>query len=349
MLPTHPLLEPIRSLHRRVRHAVMQAGEQQTVSGLATVAEEGPGDTIYAIDRISEALLEEELGRVAEQVGGVLLIAEGLSGGLALPAGRTDETCHYRVLVDPIDGTRGLMYQKRPAWVLTGVAPNRGPGTCLSDIEMAVQTELPLAKQYLADELWALRGQGAWAERTNLLTGERSSLVLSPSRCSTIEHGFATVCRFFPGVREELAAIDEEVVRALLGAPPPGKARCFEDQYASTGGELYELLAGHDRFIADLRPLMARVARARGLPLGLCCHPYDLCTALIAEELGVVLSDPWGRALEVPMLLDADVAWVGYANQELAERIQPILRAALERRGLDAAVDSAQTRAASRG
>lgn len=30
------------------------------------------------------------------------------------------------------------MYQKRSAWILTGVAPNRGPETDLSDIEPAI-------------------------------------------------------------------------------------------------------------------------------------------------------------------------------------------------------------------
>ena len=66
------------------------------------------------------------------------------------------------------------MYQKRPAWILTGVA--RGPGPCtLADIELAVQTEIPLVKQHLSDELWAVRGQGASAVRVNRLTGDSRS------------------------------------------------------------------------------------------------------------------------------------------------------------------------------
>ena len=36
------------------------------------------------------------------------------------------------------------MYQKRSAWILTGVAPNRGPETSLQDIVLAMQTEIPL-------------------------------------------------------------------------------------------------------------------------------------------------------------------------------------------------------------
>jgi hypothetical protein len=53
------------------------------------------------------------------------------------------------VIVDPIDGTRGIMYDKRAAWALAGVAPNKGPGTRLRDIEVAVMTELPTSKMGL--------------------------------------------------------------------------------------------------------------------------------------------------------------------------------------------------------
>jgi len=60
-------------------------------------------------------------------------------------------------------------------------SPNRGEATTLADIELAVQTELPLIKQHLCDTLWATRGKGAYAERVNRLTGERAPLVLQPS------------------------------------------------------------------------------------------------------------------------------------------------------------------------
>src|SRR5262249_48203565 len=151
----------------------------------------------------------------------------------------------WRIIVDPIDGTRGLMYQKRSGWVLTGVARNRGDETRLCDIELAIQTEIPLVKQHLCDTAWAMRGQGAQAERVNRITGERQQLHLRPSKSPTIAHGYASIARFFPGAREELAAIDEEIVLAALGPVQPGKAHCFEDQYASSGGQLYELMSGH--------------------------------------------------------------------------------------------------------
>jgi hypothetical protein len=167
-----------------------------------------------------------------------------------------------------------------------------------------------------------------------VLTGERAPLRLRPSRATSLAHGFAMVSRFFPGARDELAAIDEEIVRSVLGPPPPGRALCFEDQYLSSGGQLYELMAGHDRFNADLRPLLDRLLAARGEPPPLACHPYDVCAALIALEAGVILTAPDGAPLDAPLDLETPVAWAGYANQALRAAIEPALRQALRRRGL---------------
>ena len=334
MAQPEQLLEPILALHDRIRAGVLDAFARESAEELASVSGDAAGDTIYGIDRVSEAILVDGLTAVAREEP-LVLIAEGLPGhGLVLPGGARQEDCRWRLLVDPIDGTRGLMYQKRSAWILTGVAPNRGARTRLSDVALAVQTEIPLLKQHLADQLWAFRGRGVTARRWNRLSDTHEPLTLQPSRAGTIAHGFATVVRFFPGARDVLAAIDDETVAAVSGPPEPGKAACFEDQYASTGGQLYELMAGHDRFIADLRPLMSATLTQRGLPRGLCCHPYDLSAALIAEELGVILTGARGEPFDAPLDLEADVAWVGYANQRLRSLVEPALHAALARRGL---------------
>jgi hypothetical protein len=302
---------------------------------MSQVAAEQEGDTIYAIDRVSEALIVEFFERAAAASGALVLIAEGLHGGeVVVPRGTPASEARWRVIVDPIDGTRGIMYQKRSAWVLTGVAPNRGQRTGLQDIELAVQTEIPLLKQHLCDAAWAVRGAGVEAERYNRLSGEVRPLTLRPSQALTIAHGFAMVARFFPGVREQLAALDEEIVRGALGPVQPGKAHCFEDQYASTGGQIFELMVGHDRFVADLRPLMEAELRKRGLALGLCCHPYDICTELIARELGVIVTDPSAHPLDAELSVKPDVAWVGYANEAIRLQIEPLLRAGLQKRGL---------------
>ena len=335
MPDVHTLLAPIRELHERIRQTVVQACERASVDELSRVAADDEGDTIFAIDRISEGVLIDFFEHQIASSCPLVLIAEGLSGGqIVLPRGTSETDAVWRVIVDPIDGTRGLMYQKRSAWVLTGVAPNRGPETNLQDIELAVQTEIPLVKQHLCDSLWAIRGEGAHAERFNRLMNERAPLSLQPSRARSIEQGYAMLARFFPGARDELAAIDEEIVLGALGPIQPGKAHCFEDQYPSSAGQLYELMAGHDRFIADLRAALGPVMTKRGLPRPLCCHPYDLCTEMIARELGVIVTDRNGGPLSASLTVEPDVAWIGYANEDIRAQIEPLLQSALGKRGL---------------
>jgi fructose-1,6-bisphosphatase/inositol monophosphatase family enzyme len=298
---------------------VVAACERQSVAQLSGVDREDASDTIYFIDVVGENTVSEmfeELRRKQEFV----LIGEGLEQD-----SQRETAASWRIIVDPIDGTRGLMYQKRGAWILTGVAPNRGISTSVKDIVLAVQTEIPLVKQHLCDQLWAIRGEGAKAERMNRITGERTVFHPRPSQADTIAHGFATISRFFPGARDELAAIDEEIVRSALGPVPQGRAQCFEDQYISTGGQLYELMMGHDRFVADIRPLMR---------IGMCCHPYDICTVLIAEEAGIIITDAAGQSLQAPLDVKTDVSWVGYANGLIRTQIEPLLQAAFRKRGL---------------
>jgi hypothetical protein len=115
---------------------------------------------------------------------------------------------------------------------------------------------------------------------------------------------------FLPG-KPALASLEAELFARL------GVAQVFDDEYLSSGGQLHELITGRDRFVADLRPLVQHD--------GLHCHPYDICPAMLLEEVGGVVTDPWGDPLSVPLDNVSPVAWVGYANQALAARIGPVL------------------------
>jgi fructose-1,6-bisphosphatase/inositol monophosphatase family enzyme len=329
------LLQAIRRIHEEIREAVTAACEGGHSEELSAVLEDGEGDTIYAVDRISETMLVDLFEREIASRDPILLIAEGLSGGrIGLPRGIKDSEAVWRIIADPIDGTRCLMYQKRSGWILTGVARNRGEETSLADIALAVQTELPLIKQHLCDVLWAVRGSGAHGERFNRLTRERRPLLPQPSKATGLAHGFSSVTRFFSGGRDILAAVDDEISLAAAGVGREGKAYCFEDQYLSTGGQLYELMMGHDRFLADLRPLLRPVLQQRGLPCGLCCHPYDLCTELIAREAGVLISNEAGLPLQALLNVDAEVSWAGYANVNIHSLVEPLLHSSLKGHGL---------------
>lgn len=329
------LLARIRTIHASIRDAVVAACEQTAIDRLAVAVAEEAGDTIFAIDRVSEDVLLDRFGALAE-TWSCVLIAEGLgqTGRTVLPSGTNPGDAELCIIVDPIDGTRGLMYQKRPAWILTGVAPNKGAATTLADIELAVMTEIPLVKQHLSDSFWAIAGEGAAGERFNRLTGETSSLIPQPSGAPSIMQGYGSIARFFPGARDVLAAVEEDMIERVLGPQPAGIALTFEDQYISTGGQLYELIMGHDRWIADLRPLADSILQRRGKHLGMCCHPYDLSTELVAREAGVIVADVYGQPLKAPLDVTTEIAWIGYANAEIAAQIGPVLDDLLVEHGM---------------
>jgi fructose-1,6-bisphosphatase/inositol monophosphatase family enzyme len=329
------LLESIQHIHAEIRDEVVATCERTALNILSAVVAEQAGDAIFAIDRVSEDVLLKHFEQLGQRWS-LVLIAEGVGedGVMVFPRGSDPAKVELRIIIDPIDGTRGLMYQKRAAWILTGVAVNRGEQTNLTDIELAIQTEIPLVKQHLSDSLWAIAGQPIGGERYNRITGEHTPLKALPSQADSIAQGYGGIARFFPGARGEMATIDDMVVERTLGPSHAGKALAFEDQYISSGGQLYELLMGHDRWIADLRPLAESVLQARGQALGLCCHPYDLCTELIARQAGIIVTDELGQQLAAPLNVDTNISWIGYANAAIQQQVAPALKAVLEQRGL---------------
>jgi hypothetical protein len=383
------IVDRLRDLQRQIRG--MLIGTRHTGDPAAV-------RRVSAADTIEKFL--ENWGR--EQP--LVLIAEGIEPetGRVFPSGAKEDDAQIRLIIDPIDGTRGLMYDKRAAWTLAGVAPNKGPDTRLRDIEVAVMSELPTSKMGFADVLWAVKGQGAQGirerldgktatleppvldmkgkpigqvltkmgkvadehliealnaqKRTGGLFGQLlvglgrvsendvqialafqkgneprlepklmavivgEPLALGPSQSETIDHGFAMVSNFLPGTKVLASELMENIVRNLLGEPH--KASVFDDQYISTGGQFYELVVGHDRFNADLRPAFHRLQRD---PMGLCCHPYDCATLLIAEEAGVIITDETGEPLDGPLDTTTPLSWIGYANSALRQRIEPLI------------------------
>ena len=303
-------------------------------AGLHEVSHATSADTIYRIDTAVEPILDAFCAEWA-QTTPLVLITEGVEneqggeGVVVYPRGTREEDAQIRLIVDPIDGTRGIMYDKRAAWALAGVAPNNGKNTRLRDIEVAVMTELPTSKMGFADVLSATRGGGATGKRVNLTTGATRPLPIAPSTATGIDHGFASVANFFPGTKRLASELMEHLVANLIGPADVTKATVFDDQYISTGGQFYELIVGHDRFNADLRPIFYLM---QGQPEGLCCHPYDCGAMLIAEEAGVALTTADGQPLDGPLDVTSGISWVGYANAALRQRIEPLLKQFLARR-----------------
>jgi hypothetical protein len=314
--------EHLRALALALRDAVLSGLRAESIETLSAATGERGGDTIYRLDEHGEGVLLDYCAHWSQDLP-FLLVAEGLEGGeRTFPDGVDVDQLAFTLIVDPIDGTRGLMYGKRSAWALFGVArpPRSGRRPTLADIEVALQAELPTARAAVADVLWAMRGQGARGETHDLRTGAALPFAPHPSRATTLAGGFAAISKFFPGAKVAAAQIEERLFLELLGPPTSASPQVFDDEYISSGGQLHELMMGHDRFLADLRPLLHDPGVAR-----ICCHPYDVCTALIAQEAGVIVTDPWGGPLADPLDTYSPVAWVGYANAELRAAIEPVL------------------------
>lgn len=300
---------------------------RQANGDLSAVAAQTAADTIYAIDRISEAAIVEWFESRWPMAEPVEVVMEGLDdGSLCFPRGTTPDRTRWKCLLDPIDGTRGIMYDKRSAWALGGIAPQRGEETMLSGIFVAAMTELPTSKQWRADQVSAVRGQGLRTGSVNVLDGSASRLELQPSRAGDFRHGFSWMAKFFPEGRTLTAQIEERLWDELVGIGRDASPVVFDDQYISTGGAFYELLAGHDRLVGDLRPLV--YARLE-LDSSLVCHPYDVCTAFLLEEAGVIYEHPLGGFPDAPLDTTSGISWVAYANPTLAEIARPVLQKVL--------------------
>lgn len=323
----------LHDLGRAVRDGIVEA--RGSAKGLQSVEKVSASDTIYRIDRIGEDALLEWFDKNWPDDLPIDIIAEGLGDEKGERFPRNTAESRFTVLIDPIDGTRGLMHDKRSAWVLAGAADKpAAAGPDLRDLIAGAMVEIPVTRQPVSDSIC---GWLAGAERFEREAARESrpgarpeAMHFSPSRANDLFHGFASFVSYFSDGKEEIARIENEFLRLHLPADRPSSPLVFTDQYISSGGQIFELLAGRDRMVADLRPL---VFGKLGMDTALTCHPYDLACLPAALASGCVLEDPWGQPISAPIDTVSPVAWVGYANENLADTLRPLLREALENNG----------------
>ena len=270
---------------------------------MAVIEGENAADTIFAIDRVADDTL---LDWFEEHWPGVEVVSEGLDEPVVVGGDPT-----WTVIVDTIDGTRGLMYDKRPAWCLAAAAPHGGS---LRDVVAAAMTELPdgQAGGRRPAERHARR-RASWRSGSTCTTGARA-----PARPSARRRR-PTSSTASPGSRSSsFRARPRSSSWRRSCSRRLGSRHVFDDEYISSGGQLHELIVGHDRFVADLRPLVDPARSA--------CHPYDVCTAMLLEEAGGVVTDPRGAPLDAPLDTTSPVAWVGLRERRRSPlRIGPVL------------------------
>ncbi|MGQ0552280.1 MAG: hypothetical protein ACT4PU_03585 [Planctomycetota bacterium] len=320
------LLAATRRCHEEIRGRVGELLERGRRSGAESVAAApgawGSGDIGYALDDAAESALDDfgrELGRSAP----VTLIAEGPG---ERHYGEGAPGAPLRVLVDPVDGTRALMHDLRSAWALTGLAPDRGVATRLSEVSLAVQTELPTTSAGTYRVLWAVRGEGAWMARHNVRTGQE--LERAPLRAGSaerIDNGYLCFARFLPVERTLVAALEARFLEAAIAAYDLSPRLIYDDQYLCSAGQLFLTATGRYRMLADLRGWLHR---RHGLQ-NFTAKPYDLASLLIWQEAGVPVLDEHFQPLDAPLDTETRLSVIAFANEALRGKLQPLLQAAM--------------------
>ena len=326
-----------------VRRQVEGAHGLGGATHLAEIAGQGAGDTTFALDEGPEDAVQAWAAERAA-VGPLSVLTED-AGWRHLGADSFDHD-GPSVIVDPVDGTRGLMFDLRAAWVAVAAVPP-GPRTApprLADAALGLLLELPTSR---GGRACRLRGWSAsWAppevDRADAERGCLEDLLELPptaARLATralvadtddrVDRGFFPVFRYHPAQRRVLAELEEDLFARLERHEGAHLRDVYDDQYICNAGQLALLAQGRYRSCADLRAVLPR--HDGGPPVT--SKPYDLAGAVIcARGAGAVVHGPDGADLDVPLDATTPVAWTGYHNAATAARIAPHLAAALDAR-----------------
>jgi hypothetical protein len=325
------------AVQTQVTGLVRSAFRDGTTTLADVVAEEG-GDRIYRIDREVESAIEHAISSWPDECLPLLLIAEGMGGDGRLLFGDSNLPRRWRLIFDPIDGTRMLMFDKRSAWFLAAVCPDKGDATTLDDSVASVMVELPTSKQNLADAFVASEGAPTQAFRFSVSDAtppginDGTEFSATPSHKVELQDGFATVLSFFPGTRRLAADLADRIAErcGVMTSLP----NVFDDQYISSGGLMYQLMTGRDLYCLDLRPQFNLILGRSSDDRFIESHPYDLAGLLAATNAGVIMTNGSGQPLNAPLDVHAGVDWCGYANVDIQALVEPIVQQWLAEHGV---------------
>jgi len=319
-------VKKLSELNSSIRNRVWKSLLRQS-RGLGEVAGQASGDVSYKIDLPAEKVLEEFCSEWAKEIP-LVLVSEHC-GRKTFPKGIQENKCKFILIVDPIDGTRPLKERLDSAWVLSAIAPNKGLKTSLEDLRIAAQTEIPLPKKLLktneSHELYGIKGKRAWVVLRDMRSGRAMRIVPKKHSFTTISQHVAYFVSPYRGGKDIIGGVAEKTFSRILGPQTRGTADPHTHGYDSSAGQMFCLFDGKYRFVGDIRPWVEPKLIRRGEASGLTAHSYDLCTKLILEQLGVVITDLHGRKLNAPLDTKTNVGWLGYVNPKIRKQVEPVV------------------------
>ena len=327
----------LEGLALRIREAVrLIRGESGgDIGELARPTGRGAGDWTFALDEGPEAVAlawleecarESPLSLLTEDSGWRHRGPDGRGGSLELPG---FDHGGPRLALDPVDGTRNLMFDLRSAWTIISFAGAGKEQPRFEDLTAGLLSELPRRHQELAQRLWALRGGGC-----ELAIVDAQGQAVQPSKTldtgsdGRVDNGFFCFFSYDPRLRARIASLAADFFDRLERAEGADRTRCYDDQYISSGGQLANLALGNYRFVADLRTHSRGWSAAQPQT----AKAYDMAgAALCAQEAGAIVEDPSGEPLSFPIDAQSPVDFVGYANRATHRRLAHHFLQALRR------------------
>jgi hypothetical protein len=328
----HPEVDRLRPALRTL------AGEIRRLARLAPSALDSPhharpigqgsGDVTFNPDESTEAHLSVWFAEQAARAPLSLLTEDSgwRHGGPGPEPGTWRELPNSdhggaRIVIDPIDGTRHLLFELRSAWTVIGVA---GPGSELpsqAQIEYGLVTEIPTRLAGWARELEAIRGQGCELIEVPLWGQDAAEPIrLTPVDDARVDHGYFPFFAYHPDVRAASHSIAQRFLARLRSHEGAQIEHCYDDQYIASGGQLALLALGHYTMIADLRPRL-KDPEGRGTQ---CAKPYDLSGAVLcAQEAGCWVCDLEGAPLDMLLDTHTPVGFVAFAGPKTRDRLLP--------------------------
>jgi fructose-1,6-bisphosphatase/inositol monophosphatase family enzyme len=327
------LIPALRRLATEIRRLARQAPTALGSPDSAHPVGQGRGDVTFHPDEVAEDFLGRWFAEQAS-LAPLSMLTEDFGwrhGGPGTEQGTWRELPDSnhggpRVIIDPIDGTRHLLFELRSAWTVIGVA---GPGELDPQqvhLEFALVTEIPTRLAGWARDLEAIKGQGCTVREVPLLgQTETASRTLAPIDDARVDHGYFPFFAYHPDVRAQAHSIAQVFLDRLRMIEGARIEHCYDDQYISSGGQLALLALGHYTMVADLRPWLLD-------PTGhvtQCAKPYDVSGAILcAQEAGCEVTDLKGGPLNMPLDTQTPVGFLAFAGPRTKERLLPHLREA---------------------
>lgn len=302
---------------------------------LASPVAHGAGDVTFGIDVAAEEAVHDWLLAMARRAPLSVLTED--AGWRHLGPGPTPGDAPVelggfdhggpRIAIDPIDGTRNLMYDLRGAWTVVSVA---GPGAAvprLTDLALGVVSEIPDTRGAHFRELIGVRGGGCTAAVRALgdqLVLRDGALLVDGSERP--DHGYFPFFGYHPEQRAAMQLLARDFFRSIAEHEGAELAHCYDDQHISSGGQLALLALGHYRMVVDARRHWNELTGAALQT----AKPYDVAGAILcAREAGAVVTRTDGGALDFPLDVTTPVDFVGFHNRGTGARLWPHLETAL--------------------